>query len=51
MKVVCTDGRFWDYQFQADEKLDPELLTVQLWQHCKPHGLRMELLTCQSALS
>lgn len=38
MKVVCTDGRFWDYQFPADEKLDPELLAVQLQQHCKPQG-------------
>lgn len=38
MKLVCTDGRFWDYHFPAGETLDTPLLQTQLRQHCKPDG-------------
>ena len=38
MKIVCTDGRFWDYKFPVEEKLDAALLEQMLAHHCKPDG-------------
>jgi len=38
MKIVCTDGRFWAYNFPAGEPLDAPLLQQMLAQHAKPDG-------------
>jgi hypothetical protein len=38
MKIVCTDGRFWEYVFPADVRLDPAGVQAQLQQHVKIDG-------------
>jgi len=38
MKIVCTNGRFWEYVFPADVALDLEDLHKQMQHHVKPDG-------------
>ena len=35
MKIVCTNGRFWEYVFPADVALDPAGVQKQLQDHVK----------------
>ena len=38
MRVICTDGRFWEYDYPDDVRLDAARIEQMLAHHAKPDG-------------
>jgi|AntRauMFilla1563_2_1112583.scaffolds.fasta_scaffold01358_6 hypothetical protein len=38
MRVICTDGRFYEYDFPEDVRIDAEHVHAMLSRHVKPDG-------------
>jgi len=39
MRVICTDGRFYEYDFPEDVRIDADHVHTMLLRHVKPDGL------------